>query len=81
MPVIPDKAVFVSMLLCVQRYQGNSYFKLQKRHLVAKNELAFSFRPTRKATDGQVFPGLQQVGGQYDNVSCWRQHETALDSF
>ncbi len=27
MPVLPDKAVFVSaVLLCVQRYQGNLYF-------------------------------------------------------
>ncbi len=33
--------------------------------LVAKNEFAFSFRPMRKD---------QQVGGQYANVSCWRQH-------
>ncbi len=39
-------------------------FKLQKRHLVAKNELAFSFRPMRKE---------QQVGGEYANDSCWRQ--------
>ncbi len=33
--------------------------------------------------ENQVFPGLhmQQVGGQYANVSCWRQHETAWDSF
>ncbi len=50
-------AVFVSaVLLCVQRYQGNSYFlPLQKRHLVAKNEFTFSFRPTRKLTDGFTF--------------------------
>ncbi len=35
-----------------------------------------------KSTDGQELPGLrmQQVGGQYANVSCWRQHETAWDS-
>ncbi len=46
--------------------------QLQKRHLVAKNEFAFSFRPTSKD---------QQVGGQYANVSCWSQHETAWDSF
>ncbi len=26
-------------------------------------------------------PQVQQVGGQYANVSCWRQHETAWDSF
>ncbi len=31
----------------------------------------------------QVFSGLrvQQMGGQYANVSFWRQHETAWDSF
>ncbi len=54
MPVImPDKAAFVRfVLLCVQRYHGNSYFTLQKQPLVAKNEFAFSFRPTRK--DQQV---------------------------
>ncbi len=42
------------------------------RHLVSKKKFAVSFRPTRKD---------QQVGGQYANVSCWRQHETAWDSF
>ncbi len=70
---MPDKAVFVrSVLLCVQHYQGNIYFTTPKQHLVAKNELAFSFRPTRNLTDGQVFPGLreQQVGRQYADVSC-----------
>ncbi len=31
MPVIPDKAVFVrAELLCLQHYQGNSYFYLSK---------------------------------------------------
>ncbi len=40
---MPDKAGFVStVLLCVQRYRGNRYFTLQKRHLVAKNEFAFN---------------------------------------
>ncbi len=64
LPVMPDKAAFVSaVLLCVQRYQANKLFYLQKRHLVAKKEFAFSFRPTRKD---------QQVGGQYANVSCLR---------
>ncbi len=43
---MPDKAVFVSAeLLCV-------FLPLQKQHLVAKNEFAFSFRPTLK--DQQV---------------------------
>ncbi len=81
---ISFKAVFVSsVLLCVQRYQGNSYFNAPKWHLVAKNELAFSFRPTWKVTDGQCSQVCNNMilGGQYDNVSCWRQHETALDSF
>ncbi len=54
-PVMPDKAVFVStVLLCVQRYRGTAILTLQKQHLVAKNEFAFSFRPMRKD---------QQVGG------------------
>ncbi len=48
------KAAFVSaVLLCVQPLPGKQLFlPLQKRHLVAKNELAFSFRLTRKSTDG-----------------------------
>jgi len=59
MPVMPDTAVSVSaMLHCVQRYAS---LLLQKWHLEAKNELAFSFRPTGKD---------QQVGGQYVKVSC-----------
>ncbi len=49
-PVMPDKAVFV--MLCVQCYRGNRYFNSPKGHLLAKNEFAFSFRPTRK--DQQV---------------------------
>ncbi len=57
---MPDKAGKIDIL------------PLQKRHLVAKNEFSFSFRPTLKD---------QQVGGQYANVSFWRQHETAWDSF
>ncbi len=62
LPVMPDKAAFVSAeLLCVQRYRGNSYLPLQKWHLMAKNEFAFSFRPTQKD---------RHVGGQYANVSC-----------
>ncbi len=33
--------------------------------------------------ENQVSPGLhaQQVGGQYANVSRWRQHEKAWDLF
>ncbi len=52
---------------------------LQKQHLVAKNNLHF---PSDQR-ENQVFPDLcaQQVGGQYANVSCWRQHEPAWDSF
>ncbi len=47
------KQRFVSIvLLCVQRYRGNSNFNAPKQHLVAKNEFQFSFRPTRKSTDG-----------------------------
>ncbi len=45
------------------------FLPLQKRHLVAKNEFAFSFRPMQKSS----FPKsahAQQVGGQYANVSC-----------
>ncbi len=38
---------------------------LRKQLLVAKKELAFSFRPRRQN---------QQMGGQYANVLCWRQH-------
>ncbi len=31
MPVMPDKAAFVSsVMFCVQRYQGNSYFTAPK---------------------------------------------------
>ncbi len=72
MPVMPDKGAFVSaVLLCVQRYRGN-FLTLQKQHLVAKNELAFSFRPMRKD---------QQVGGRCVNVLCWHQHETTWDLF
>ncbi len=47
-------AVFVSVTaynICVQRYQGNSYLlTIQKLHLVAKNYLAFSFRPMWKSS-------------------------------
>ncbi len=77
---ISFKAVFVSaVLLCVQPLPGKRLFlTLQKRHLVAKNEFAFSFRPTQKSN----FPRLNATsGGQYANVSCWRQHKTARDSF
>ncbi len=75
--LISFKTVFVSaVLLCVQPLPGKQLFlPLQKRDLVAKNEFAFSFRPTPKALcqcKNQVFLGLrvQQVGGQYANVSC-----------
>ncbi len=48
---ISFKAAFVSsVLLCVQQLPGKQLFlMLQKQHLVAKNEFAFSFRPTRKS--------------------------------
>ncbi len=54
MPVMSDKAAFLSsVLLCVQPLPGKLLFlPLLKQHLVAKNEFAFSFRPTRK--DQQV---------------------------
>ncbi len=68
-PVMPDKAAFVRAVLFVYSVTGETaILPLQKRHLVTKNELAFSFRPRRKDQ-------------QYANVSCWRQHETAWDSF
>ncbi len=82
---ISFKAAFVrSVLLYVQPLLGEKLFlTLQKRHLVAKNEFAFSFRPTRTLTHDEIFLGLhmQQLGRQYANISCWRQHETAWDSF
>ncbi len=59
MPVMPDKAAFVSTVsaaLCTALQGKPLFLPLQKRHLVAKNEFAFSFRPMRKD---------QQVGGQY----------------
>ncbi len=63
------KVAFVrAVLLCLLQLLGEQL--LQRRHLMAKNEFAFSFRPTR--TD-------QQVGRQYATVSCWLQHETAWD--
>ncbi len=44
MPVMPDKAVYVSaVLLCVQRYRETTSLLLQNWHLEAKNQLAFSF--------------------------------------
>ncbi len=53
MPVMPDKAVFVSSAaLCTALPGKLLYLSLQKQHLVAKNELEFSFRPTQK--DQQV---------------------------
>ncbi len=63
MPVMPDKATFVerSAALCTALLGKPLFLPLQKQHLVAKNEFAFSFRTTRK---------VQQVGGQYANVSC-----------
>ncbi len=64
---MPDKAVFVSaVLLCVQRYRGTAILTLQKQHLVAKNEFAFSFRPMRKD---------QQVGG---NMLMFHVEEVVL---
>ncbi len=52
MPVMPDKAAFVSVvLLCVQPLPRKQLFlMLQKWLLVAKNEFAFSFKPTRKSS-------------------------------
>ncbi len=73
MPVMPDKAAFVSSAALYTALLGKPLFlPLQKQHLVAKNELAFSFRPKQKD---------QQLGGQYANDSCWPQHETAWDLF
>ncbi len=75
MCVMPDKAVFVSaVLLCVQRYGETAIFTASKAHLVAKNEFAFSFRPTCKSS----FPRrarVQQVG------SNMLMFQTAWDSF
>uniref|UniRef100_A0A673FJV9 3-ketoacyl-CoA thiolase, mitochondrial-like n=1 Tax=Sinocyclocheilus rhinocerous TaxID=307959 RepID=A0A673FJV9_9TELE len=49
MAVMPDKAAFVSSAaLCTALPGKPLLLPLQKRHLVAKNEFAFSFRPTRK---------------------------------
>ncbi len=49
MPVMPDKAAFVRAVLLVYSVtEETSIITLQKRHLVAKNEFAFSFRPMRK---------------------------------
>ncbi len=56
MPVMPDKAE-CSVVLCTA-LPGKP---LQQRHLMAKNEFAFSFRSKRKD---------QQADGQYANVSC-----------
>ncbi len=52
---------------------------LQKLHLVANNEFAFSFRPTRKSS--LLRSARTTIGQQYANFSCWSQHETAWDSF
>ncbi len=70
MPVMPDKAVFVSaVLLCVQPLlEKHIFLLLQKLHLVAKNEFAFSCRPMQKD---------QQVGG---NMLMFHVF-TAWDSF
>ncbi len=58
---LPNDSAFVSaVLLCVQRYRGNSYFYCSKA-VPSGKELHFSFRPSRKD---------QQVGGHYANVSC-----------
>ncbi len=49
LPVMPDKAAFVrAVLLCVQRYRGKPLFLPLQKHLVTKNDFAFSFRPMRK---------------------------------
>ncbi len=47
-PVMPDKAVFVSSAVLCTVLPGKQIFLLQKWHLVAKNEFAFSFRPMQK---------------------------------
>ncbi len=57
--ISPDKAVFSSATLCTALPGKTVFLPPQKRHLVAKNEFAFSFKPTS--------------GGKYANVSCWRQ--------
>ncbi len=71
---MPDKSSVCehSAALCTALPGKQLFLPLQKRHLEAKNEFAFSFRPQQKD---------QQVGGQYANISCWLQHETAWDSF
>ncbi len=53
---ISFKAGFVSsVLLCVKPLLGKKpCLTLQKQHLVAKNEFAFSFRPTWKSKFSQV---------------------------
>ncbi len=67
---MPDKAVFVSpVLLCVQRYRGNSYFNAPKSAPNGKKLIYILIQTNVK--DQQ----------QYANVSCWRQQETAWDSF
>ncbi len=70
MPVMPDKAPFVRTTanLCTALLGKLLFIQLQKRHLAAKNELHFH----SDQRENQVFPGLrmQQVGGQYANVSC-----------
>ncbi len=62
MPVMPDKAVFVkAVLLCVQRYRGNSYFTSPKAAPSGK-ELISIFIQTKQKDE--------QVGRKYANVSC-----------
>ncbi len=70
MPVMPDKAVFVSaVLLCVQRYWGNRFFYRSKSAPNGKEWICI-FIQTQKD---------ELVGMQYANISCWCQHETAWD--
>ncbi len=59
----------------ITTYAAEKHGNVKKVH-----EFAFSFRPTSKFQVSQVLR-VQHVGGQYADVSCRRQHETAWDSF
>ncbi len=58
---ISFKAVFVSsVLLCVQRYQGNSYFNAPKVAPSGKEWISIFIQTNVKSDWWSVFPGLQQ---------------------
>ncbi len=82
---ISFKAVFVSsVLLCVQPLPGKQLFlRLQKRHLVAKNEFAFSFRPTLTSTwNGLVFVlKTTRFSDSESTLSFERQYKCIIHSF